>query len=542
VISKNLVELMDGKIWVESEYGKGSTFHFNARFGLQPEQAPRRMIRADELAGIRVLVADDSAAAREILATMCKTYGMEVEVATDGRQALEMIDLADRQAAPYGLVLMDWKMPSIDGVECIQKMREAGLAHEPKVVMITGYGREDVLSSAEKRGVPVRTVLTKPVTASALLEAIGETLGKPVITRGRTAEKTLHQNEAMRKLRGARLLLVEDNEMNQELAMELLGNVGIEVVLATNGQEALDVLAEDARFDGVLMDCQMPVMDGYTATRQIRRNPSWATLPIIAMTANVLAGEREKVLAVGMCDHIGKPLNVNAMFDTLARWIVPANPAGPAPDMRTKPMSQAPPDMLPDLPGIDTNAGLATTMNNPSLYRKLLAKFRDSQGNFAEAFELARQDPDSTAAARTAHTLRGTAGNIGAKEVQRAAAQLEYACRDKAPHDEIDRLLTVTLDALQPVIDRLTTLAADAVPADAVKIDKGQLQPLIEGLLALLKNDDLAAGDAVEELVAATKGTPLAEEVRKVALSVASFDVDAAIEALQGILESMKKG
>lgn len=541
VISKNLVELMNGKIWVASEYGKGSTFHFNARFGLQAEQVPRRMIRADELAGIRVLVADDSAAAREILATMTRTYGMEVEVATDGRQALEMIGLADRQAAPYGLVLMDWKMPSIDGVECIRQMREAGLAHEPKVIMVTGYGREDVLTSAEKRGVPLRTVLTKPVTASALLEAIGATLGKAVITAGRATERALQQSEAMRKLRGARLLVVEDNEMNQELALELLRNAGIEVVLATNGQEALDLLAADARFDGVLMDCQMPVMDGYTATRQIRRNPAWATLPIIAMTANVIAGEREKVLSVGMCDHIGKPLNVNAMFDTLARWIVPANPADPTPDMHTQPMREAVSDMLPDLPGIDTNAGLATTMNNPSLYRKLLAKFRDSQGSFAEAFALARRDPDSTAAARAAHTLKGTAGNIGAKEVQHTAAQLEYACRDKAPHDEIDRLLTLTLDTLRPVIAGLATLDAGAAPVDAVRLDKGQLQPLIDKLLVLLENDDLAAGEAAEELAAATKGTHLAEQARKVALAVAGFDVDAAIEALRRVIGSMER-
>ncbi|MCX5877211.1 MAG: PAS domain S-box protein [Deltaproteobacteria bacterium] len=541
VISKNLVELMDGEIWVESEYGKGSTFHFNARFGLQAEQVPRRMIRADELAGILVLVADDSAAAREILATMCRTYGMEVEVATDGRQALEMITLADRQAAPYGLVLMDWKMPAIDGVECIQKMREAGLAHEPKVLMVTGYGREDVLNSAEKRGVPVRTVLTKPVTASALLEAIGETLGKTIISRGRIAAKALQQSEAMRKLRGARLLLVEDNEMNQELAMELLGNAGVEVVLATNGQEALDVLAVDAQFDGVLMDCQMPVMDGYTATRQIRRNPDWATLPIIAMTANVIDGEREKVLSVGMCDHIGKPLNVNVMFETLARWIVPANSADPASDADTQPMTETPPAMLPNLPGIDMNAGLATTMNNLSLYRKLLAKFRGSQGDFAEAFALARRDPDATAAARAAHTLKGTAGNIGAKEVQRAAGQLEYACRDMALQDEIDRLLAVTLDALQPVIAGLAILDAEMAVAEAAQFDTRELQPLIEKLLALLENDDLAAGDAAEELVAATQGTPLAEEVKKVALAVAGFDVDAAIEALRGIIESMKK-
>ncbi len=539
VISKNLVEQMNGRIWVESEYGRGSTFHFHARFGLQAEQAPRRMIRADELAGTRVLIADDNGVAREILATMCRANGMEVDLGLDGRQALEMIEMAASQKSPYALVLMDWKMPAIDGVECIRRMREAGLDHESKVIMVTGYEKEDVLNSAEKRGVPLGTVLTKPVLASTLLEAIGETLGKALVHRSRTAGRALQQSEAMRRLRGARLLLVEDNEMNQELALELLKNCGIEVVLATNGQEALDVLNADSRFDGVLMDCQMPVMDGYTATRRIRSNPMWDRLPIIAMTANVIAGERDKVLSVGMCDHIGKPLDITAMFDTMARWIVPANPAA-VPTAGTPPLETVS-EALPELPGIDTAAGLATTMNNPSLYRRLLTKFRESQANFAEAFELARRDADATAAARAAHTLKGTAGNIGAKKVQQAAAQLEHACRDKAPAAEIERLLAATIKALQPVIDGLASLETDTGAGNTGGIDPEALQPLLARLLALLENDDLAAGDAVEELLAATKGTLLAEGVGRVAQAVAGFDVDAAIAALRKVHEAMER-
>lgn len=539
VISKNLVEMMDGKIWVDSEYGKGSTFHFHARFGLQAKPAQRHVIPTDELTGIRILVADDNATAREILVTMSKSYGMDTEMATDGRQALEMIVSADKNRVPYDLILMDWKMPSIDGIECFQQIREAGLTQEPKVIMVTGYGKEDVLNSAQNRGVLVETVLTKPVTASTLLEAISRTLGRGVIVPVRTKEKARQQSAAMRKLRGVRLLLVEDNEMNQELAMELLRNAGIDIVLASNGQEALDVLAQDALFDGVLMDCQMPVMDGYTATREIHKNPEWAKLPIIAMTANVIAGERDKVLAAGMCDHIGKPINVDALFDTIAKWIEPAHPSDTEPDV--KPTTETNPDIQHYLPGIDTLAGLAISMNDSVLYQRMLAMFHDHQGNFAEAFELARRDSDPTATTRTAHTLKGTAGNVGAKAVQLAAEKLEYACRDNASRDIIDRLLMSTLDELRPVIDGLANLdAMEAIGKDG-RIDKNMLAPLIDKLRVLLEGDDLAAVDVVEELVAATKGTELAGLVKKVAQTVADFDIDAAIEALRNVSESMQR-
>ncbi|MFA7292203.1 MAG: PAS domain S-box protein, partial [Rhodocyclaceae bacterium] len=294
-ISKNLVEMMHGKIWVESEPGKGSTFHFHARFGLQDDPMPRRMFRADELLGLRVLVVDDNASAREILSSMARTFGLEVDVAEDGKQALNLLAEAEKKELPYDLVLMDWKMPVMDGVETVKHLQESVLARTPAVIMVTAYGREEALSSAEQRGVVLRSVLTKPVTSSTLLEAIGETLGKGIIAETRASEKTDHNAEVMASLKGTRVLLVEDNEMNQELATELLAQAGMEVVVAKHGQEALDILARDAKFDGVLMDCQMPVMDGYTATREIRKLPQFEKLPIIAMTANAMAGDKEKV-------------------------------------------------------------------------------------------------------------------------------------------------------------------------------------------------------------------------------------------------------
>ncbi len=322
-ISKNLVELMQGRIWVESEAGKGSTFHFHARFGVQKNPQARREFQTDALQGLRALVVDDNAMAREILCAMASALGLAVDVAIDGAQALSILLDADAIAQPFDLVLMDWKMPVMDGIETARQLQASAMAKIPPVIMVTGHGRDEASQVAQERGVALKTALTKPITAASLLDAVCEALNIGFVDDAQASEKTDTLTDAMSKLAGLKVLLVEDNDMNQELAMELLGNAGMQVVLAKHGQEALDILADDPVFDGVLMDCQMPVMDGYTATRAIRRNPTFEHLPIIAMTANAMAGDREKVLSAGMWDHIAKPLNVGEMFATIARWIKP---------------------------------------------------------------------------------------------------------------------------------------------------------------------------------------------------------------------------
>ncbi|MES2951798.1 MAG: response regulator [Pseudomonadota bacterium] len=547
-ISKNLVEAMGGRIWVESEAGKGSSFHFHARFGVQDQPMARRMFTADELLGVRVLVVDDNASAREILSAMARSFGLEVDAAWNGAQALQMVAQADHKALPYDLVLMDWKMPAMDGVEAVRQLREEHLSQVPTIIMVTAYGREEALGNAQQRGVTLNTVLTKPVTASTLLEAIGETLGKGLVVETRSSEKAVTHNEAMAQLAGARVLLVEDNEMNQELALELLANAGVEVVLANHGQEALDILVKDNTFDGVLMDCQMPVMDGYAATRAIRSNPRFKDLPIIAMTANAMAGDREKVLEAGMWDHIAKPLNVAEMFATIAKWIKPKSvdtiEVVATQEMDTRAtglngISESGKTVnagFAALPGIDTVAGMATTMDNAKLYTRLLIKFRDSQGDFATLFAAARGDADSTAAARAAHTLKGTAGNIGAKGVQAVAAELEHALLANAEPADIEPLLARTLQQLQPVVAGLKTLdvpAAAVVPTAAVGVGAQQVQAARQRLERLLKNSDADAADAVDALAELVQGTPLATKLQHVAKAVAEFDFDAALSALQ---------
>jgi CheY-like chemotaxis protein len=341
---------------------------------------------------------------------------------------------------------------------------------------------------------------------------------------------------------------VEDNDMNQELAMELLANAGIEVVLANHGQEALDILAQDPDFDGVLMDCQMPVMDGYTATREIRKNPAFKDLPIVAMTANAMAGDKEKVIEAGMWDHIAKPLNVGEMFATIAKWIKPkgvvAIQSVAAHAIDTGATGQK--DINSGLPGIDVKAGMATTMDNEKLYTRLLVKFRDSQGDFANLFAAARTDADPSAAARAAHTLKGTAGNIGAKGVQSAAGELEHACLEHAPAARIDTLLAQVLDQLQPVIAGLQAIGGAVLPATSAAassaespvnpvsaVDAAVLQAALQRLTALLKDSDADAGDAVDDVLELAKGSQLAFKLKRVAAAVADFDFDAALAQLE---------
>jgi two-component system, sensor histidine kinase and response regulator len=415
-------------------------------------------------------------------------------------------------------VLMDWKMPVMDGVETVKQLQIKHLNRLPAVIMVTAYGRDEAVSSAEQTGAALKTVLTKPVTPSTLLEAIGEALGAGVPMETRAAERAEIGVEAMSRLSGARVLLVEDNDLNQELASDLLGKARMEVVVANHGREALDILARDTRFDGILMDCQMPVLDGYEATREIRRNPAFATMPIIAMTANAMAGDREKVLAAGMNDHIAKPFNLDDMFSTLARWIRPRESGS--------------------FPGIDTRAGLATTMNNEKLYTRLLIKFREGQKDFATRFGDAQTRSDNDTMLLAAHTLKGTAGSIGAKGVAAVAGELESACRDGLP---VENALASVLTELRPVIDGLATLRESAEPVrPAVSLDPDQIRIVMTRLERLLLDSDSEAAGVVEELARAVTGTALAAPVSRAATAIGKYDFDRALEWLAEVDTAMK--
>ena len=535
-ISKKLTELMDGDIWVESESGVGSTFHFTAKFGKQKNGMSQRLPVEADLGILRILIVDDNATAREILSTILGGFGFQVEQANTGDQALELLKCADLND-PYDLVFMDWKMPGKDGVETTKEIQTNELIENvPTVIMVTAYGREELSNAASQ--IDISGFLTKPVTASGLLDSILLAMGKDVVSDRHIAEKDELAENAINHLQGAKVLLVEDNEMNQELAMELLTMNGLIVTLAENGQEALDEL-EKHSFDGILMDCQMPVMDGYTATKAIRTQAGYESLPIIAMTANAMAEDKARVIASGMNDHIAKPINVNGMFITMAKWITPKEPK-----LRVKTKADSSTNdnnetEIPSVLGIDTEAGLAVTQNNKVLYLKLLKRFASSYENFEQLFLNAVQDNDEQAAIRCAHTLKGTAGNIGAKSIQQAAKVLEQACEDAfeagslkvngEANEQIQVLLNDVIKELDPVVQELDKLSTPMkVVTESQVLNREQIKPLFIELEELIEDFDTDATDVLEKLEPLFQGTEYYQELSQLTEAVDAYDFDTA--------------
>jgi two-component system sensor histidine kinase/response regulator len=534
-ITKKLVELMDGHIWVESIPGQGSTFHFHAHFGIN-NTIHTRQINSSNLKEIRALVVDDNPMACEILASMLQNFGLDVDTANNGQQALDKLMSADKFSSPYQLLYIDWKMSNLNGIETIKRIPNLNLSKQPAIIMVTAFSREDVYESAKKHSIDLQAVLIKPIIASHLLRKTVRSLGYKEVDAQSSDQKADNTKEMIAKLRGAYILLVEDNEMNQELAIELLNSVDIRIKLAENGQEALDILKTGELFDGVLMDCQMPIMDGFTATRAIRKNPDWVKLPIIAMTANTMAGDKEKVIAAGMFDHISKPLHLESLFETLAKWISPANPIV---NIETKGTSLSEKNsaapVLPDtLPGINMKAGLATTMSNIKLYHRQLIMFYEGQSNFAELFSLAASRDDLTVQTRIAHTLKGTAGNIGANAVYNAACQLEKACHKGSSPEIISQLLTETVIELNIVISGLVSIAkAKPLLMASESISDETFKKLAQQLKNLLEDDDTSAGDVLDELLLAKYGTIIDSLLEKIHLAVRNYDFESALELMQ---------
>ena len=459
-ISRHLVRLMGGEIAVDSDPGRGSRFHFTLRLGLQAEpHAPAPVLRHEGLRGARVLIADDNACARDVLAGMAAALGLDADTAADGADALRRVALADDRNEPYRLLLLDWQMPVMDGLECARRLAERATRHPtPAVLMLTAFCRDEVLRRLDHQHLAVGALLTKPITPSTLFDACIGALGLASFHPTRTGRREAALQRHRMSLSGARVLLVEDNAINRELALDLLSQAGLIVSVACDGQEALDILARES-FDCVLMDCQMPVMDGYAATRMLRQQPHLKNVPVIAMTANAMVGDREKVLAAGMNDHIAKPIKVDEAFATIARWARPAMRGAPEPANGGNTSAQ--PDSLAALPGIDVQTGLDSLNGDRKLYAHLLRMFRDSEGNFAARFGAARAAGDAVSAHRMAHDLKSMAGALAMREMQQAASALEDAFANGAGQANVDVLAQSVVKLLEPVIEGLQALGAD---------------------------------------------------------------------------------
>jgi len=535
-ISKRLVEMMGGEIGVKSEPGIGSTFFFTARFGVQAEQ--RRLDTSSlDTQGLRVLVVDDNPSAREIFLSILASLRFDASVVSSGAEAINELEQAQLAKLPYGLVLMDWHMPEMDGVEAIRRIRaDKRLAQTPACMMVTAYNRDELLQQLQD--VRIDGLLVKPISPSTLFDSIMTAFGKSVVPHPRKQQRLANYQDAAKSLRGAYLLLAEDNEVNQELALEILGAAGIRVDVANHGAEALEKVGL-ADYDGVLMDCQMPVMDGFEATRKIRADGRFSGLPILAMTANAMVGDREKCLECGMNDHVAKPIDVDHLFSTLARWVQPRTPpaetlAGSAPSAEMD---------IPRLTGVDTDAALARVGGNAGLYLKLLARFREGQSGAVARIRAASGADERETAVRLAHTLKGLAGNVGADSLFKAAGELEQALKN-GEHDRVEGLSAAVgrdLNALLAEIDRV-------LPRDAGKKaelprscsqNSALLAPLLHNLSRLLAYDDSRAAKQIDPIAAMLKGSAVESDFQRLGNLVAQFDFEAAHESLRHITSKL---
>jgi CheY-like chemotaxis protein len=531
-ISKRLAELMGGEIGVESEFGKGTTFWFTARFQPGDESAlGKRRQLSHELQGLKTLVVDDNPTARVILSRYLESYGHTVEQAESGQKAIEALEAAPAEE-PFDLVVMDWRMPRMDGLEAARRIKaDHTLTKMPAVIMVTAYDREELLAQAGD--VALDGFLVKPVSQSTLLDAILDAFGQDSHVHRAAVRPELGAG-----LRGAHLLLVEDNEINQQVAQEILQGAGIRVTIANNGREGVEAV-ERGDFDGVLMDIQMPEMDGYAATRAIRKDERFRDLPIIAMTANAMAGDREKAAAAGMNDHVAKPIVVDEMFEVIGKWIT-------VPEARRAEQEISAPaqagdetaDELPDLEGIDTDAGLSRVAGNLGLYRRLLLKLADTQARAPEAIRAALDAGDREKARREAHTLKGVAANLGAMTLQRSAAKVESAIRKE---QDVSADLPALAEALAVVIRSVRALeggepkAKTAVSAG----DIDELRPLLPKLREYLEGNDAEAADVLEGILPKFESSRYAEALSELSALVNDFEFDAALECLDTLEESL---
>ncbi|MCJ7839254.1 MAG: response regulator, partial [Burkholderiales bacterium] len=523
-ISRRLVGLMDGAIDVESEPGVGSRFYFSARFGVQAGTLTEGELHAEDVHGLRILVIDDNAMAGEIFVATLRSLGFAAESAASGVEGIARLEEAAASGQAFDLALVDWQMPGLDGIETIRRIRAgASGAPTPVLSMATAYSRDDLLAAAQ--GLNLEGVMIKPASPSTMLDTIMGALG--AATRRQLAVHPLPAGEAPGAvtLRGKRLLLVEDNALNQEVALGILEEAGAIVDVACDGREALERVAA-AAYDAVLMDCQMPVMDGFEATRRIRLDQRNAGLPVIAMTANAMAGDRELCLEAGMNDHVAKPIDVAVLFTTLHKWLAPQRAATvAAASARAVPGRRlvagtagvavtAMPAAAPDpgqvaggaasAPALDLVTALRRIGGKQDLLDRLAIRFVQTEADVVARISAALEGGDREGATRAAHTHKGLAASLCANRLAACAAALETALRAPAGAP-----LDAPLSALEQALQEVIALLGARIPPVRGESDKQQAASVPE---ARLSKVDQAA---------------LADDLRRLATLIAEADLEA---------------
>ena len=554
-ISKRMIEIMGGELQLDSEMGKGSVFSFTLELPLVTDVPADLQVQSRlSAAPRRVLVIDDNTVACELTVAMAQSWDWPTQYAHSGEAAIQLIEShPDATSFPFDVVYVDWNMPGMDGWGTARRLRQLNVArgNQPLVIlMVTANGRETMAQRTEEEQSLLNGFLVKPITASMLFDAtLQPNASQSGIRTGPRAASSL------RRLNGMRLLVVEDNLINQQVAEELLNSEGALVSLAANGQLGVDaVRAANPQFDAVLMDIQMPVLDGYGATRVIREQLGLAELPIIAMTANAMASDREDCLRAGMNDHVGKPFNLSHLVKTLlaVSEFVPKEAPGSQQNAEALRASSA----LPVVAGIDLRGALARMSNMKPLYLRAALEFIKVLPNIATEFTGAISS-DLYAATMLMHTIKGNAALLGATDLAEAAGKLEKQCKKNSAVPDIlslvgplEKTIAATESALVQVIGHLQAQMPIENPTEA-KPDAGaaqgdtmssevayRLMASLDDLNGLLANGDLGAleryADMRSELTAA-----LNDRLEPLEKALQNLDLDEALQHSTALIECL---
>jgi two-component system, sensor histidine kinase and response regulator len=519
-IVARLVSLMDGEFGVDSQPGVGSTFWFSVQLGkVSSADAPENAALPDDrLAGGRALVALDNPRSRELLCEMLGTLGLQARGAADGASALRALQEAEQQKQGVDVVLLDMQMSDMSGLALAHQILHMGLAYPPHLSLITALGQESSPPALQAQG--IGSVLGKPVTRSQLHRVMLQAMGRPGDTAAGVSPEGQGGPASLKALRGARVLLVEDNDINREVATETLREAGIKVTAAEHGQQALLRLAQDGPFDLVLMDVQMPVMNGLEATAAIRAQERFRDLPVIAMTANAMAEDRLRCLDAGMNDFVAKPMDTDELWRALLRWTPHrSQPGSEGPahgDTLADPQASPPdpadtPSMSLYVDGLDTALGLKRCMGKPDFYRSLLRQFLAQHTHCVQQIREAAEAGQWLAAQRIAHTLKSVAGNLGAMVLQEEARTIEQLIAAPLEAGEVPALQSQALSRLQDTLGRFRSQLSAALGPDPaaqetngpdLKPEGAALQALKETcreLGRLLASGDFAAIELMDQ-------------------------------------------
>lgn len=549
-ISKELVDLMGGALSVDSTPGKGSTFRVNIPFQLQQGVEPRSLPKSIDPSKIRVLIVDDNLTALDILSdTFASLNFNQIDCLQSPTDALEKIKACYNTEHAYDLLLIDWRMPEMDGIELAKRIQSLdGPGKQPGIFLISAHGRQDIMRKADEMG--FAAFLTKPINTSLLIDAISEyyAIGAGEVDH----DKHTDDNNAstFAALRGLRVLVVEDNSINQQVATGILDEVGVLVELADNGKIAVERLTKDPTgIDIILMDLQMPVMDGYEATRQILALPSMGKIPIIAMTAHAMAEEREACLAAGMSDHVSKPIDATQLFETLSKWSsgkqaesAMKNPQIPATSATAQPAVGGP----VTLPDQDDGMNFADAKKRLGLddafFLKLLRDFNVKYADFENQMTGFLAAGDAESASRLVHTISGLAGTIGAETLLQTARDVEHAINANGT-DDIDTTAVYAAHAeVKNTLDRLTGVAVEPArqqeKSAAGSADTEALKKLIPDFDQAFASRKMSIRRRLGDLEAALNGVAN-EQFQALSKAAANLDFDKARECLHKIRDEI---